>query len=175
MDNPSVSVPAGSASALAARFHELHEALLGFVAGCPADGWRAVTRDEGWRAGVTAHHVAAIHYPVIDQVQAMRDGRPLTVTTLADVDRLNDEHVRTHADCTPADARFFISREGERVREWLRTLEDAELAREADIPFMGGRTTAGRLLQVVLIDLAEGHLQSARTAAFGLQPPSATP
>lgn len=167
MDDASGSVPAGTARALAARFEALHEALLGFAAVCPADGWHAVTHDEGWRAGVTAHHVAAIHYPVIDQVQAMRDGRPLTVTTLADVDRLNEAHVRAHAECTPGEAQAFIEAEGQRVRAWLRTIDDADLDRVADIPFMGGPTTAGRLLQVVLIDLAEGHLRSAQAAAQG--------
>jgi hypothetical protein len=30
---------------------------------------------------------------------------------------------------------------------------------------MGGPTTVARLLEVVLIDLAEGHLRSARAAA----------
>jgi hypothetical protein len=147
------------------RFEALHAELLRFVRDCPAEGWRAPTADEGWGAGVTAHHVGAIHYPVIDQAQAILDGRPLTVATRADIDRLNDEHIREQADCTPGDTIRFLALEGERVRTWLATTPADALERTADIPFMGGPTTVGRLLEVVLIDLAEGHLRSARAAA----------
>lgn len=147
------------------RFEALHAELLRFVRDCPATGWRAPTADEGWGAGVTAHHVGAIHYPVIDQAQAILDGRPLTVATRADIDRLNDEHIREQADCTPDDTIRFLTQAGERVRSWLAATPAAALERTADIPFMGGPTTIARLLEVVLFDLAEGHLRSARAAA----------
>ena len=151
-------------SELVARFEALNDAAICFVQDCPVERWRALTVEEGWRAGVTVHHIGAIHYPVIDQVQAMIDGLPLTVTTMTDVERLNAQHVREHAECTPLETVAFLKQEGQRVREWLRTIGETDLVRAADIPFMGGWTTAVRLLQVVLIDLANGHLRSALAA-----------
>lgn len=152
-------------SELKARFDSLHEDVLLFIKACPVNAWRNPTALEGWRAGVTAHHIGAIHYPVIDQAQAIIDHQPLTVATMADVDRLNEQHVQTFAECSPAETLEFLEREGNRVRDWLAALKSDDLARTADVPFMGGSTTAGRMLQVVLIDLAAGHLESARAAA----------
>ena len=169
--NPAQTAHAPGPAELLARFEALHADLLDFTRACSADGWQATTADEGWRAGVTIHHVGAIHYPVIEQVQAMRDGRPLTVTTMADVERLNAAHVLEHAACTPTETIAFLEREAARVRDCLHALADADLDLTADIPFMGGTTTAGRLLQVVLLDLAAGHLQSARTAGTRLNAP----
>lgn len=159
---PSADVTRGQ---LESQFEALQSAVLDFVRTCPAEGWKAVTADEGWLSGVTAHHIGAIHYPVIDQAQAIMDGRRPTVTTMADVDRLNAEHIRAHADCTPDETLAFLTEAGAGVRSWLTGISVADLRREADLPFMGGRTSVARLLQVVLIDLAEGHLRSARLAA----------
>ncbi len=164
MNQPATAIQVITHAELVARFEALHEAVTLFAQQCPPERWHASTVEEGWRVGVTAHHIGAIHYPVIDQVQAMIDVQPLTVTTRADVERLNAQHVREHADCTPAATFSFLEREGQRVRDWLSTIDDADLARAADIPFMGGWTTAARLLHVVLIDLADGHLRSAQAA-----------
>ena len=152
-------------SALIARFTALHQSVLHFIEQCPAHQWRNITAEEGWRVGVTVHHIGAIHYPVIDQVQAMLEGKPLTVSTMADVDRRNDLHVREYAECTAAQTFADLVRAGDRVQQWLQTISDADLTLEADIPFMGGRTTAARLLRVVLIELSDGHLSSAREAS----------
>ena len=152
-------------SALIGRFTALHQSVLHFIEHCPAHQWRNITAEEGWRVGVTAHHIGAIHYPVIDQLQAMLEGKPLTVSTMADVDRLNDLHVREYAECTAAQTFADLVRAGDRVQQWLQTISDADLTGEADIAFMGGRTTAARLLEVVLIDVSYGHLNSARDAS----------
>lgn len=54
---------------LAHRFQDFNQRLIAFVEQCPADKWRRVTKAEGWPVGVTAHHVGAIHYPVLAWVQ----------------------------------------------------------------------------------------------------------
>ncbi len=147
-------------------FEALHADLVHFVQQCPNTHWQALTVEEGWRVGVTVHHIGAIHYPVIDQVQAMIDDRPLTVRTMADVDLLNAKHVREHADCTKAETLEFLKHAGQHLRSWLMTINDTDLARTADIPFMGDMTTAAKLLRVVLIELSNGHLRSAQAASI---------
>ncbi len=147
---------------LMTRFEALHRALLDFVENADADQWQARTEAEGWKVGVTAHHIGAIHYPVIDQVQLMLESLPPTIVTMADVDRLNEAHVREHENVTPAQTIDFLEREGARVRRWLAGLTQDDLGATAHIAFMGGEVSAERLLEVVLFDLAEGHFDSIR-------------
>ncbi len=145
---------------LSKQFTRMHDALLDFVDHCSADEWERTTAEEGWRVGVTAHHIGAVHYSVIDQVQMILDGVPPTITTLEDVDRLNKAHVKEYARCMPAETRQFLVDEARRVTNWFETLAQQDLEKTAHIEFMGGCTSGVQLLQVVLIDLAQGHLRS---------------
>ncbi len=144
------------------RFEAFHSDLLNFVEQADEDQWQILTEAEGWKVGVTAHHIGAIHYPVIDQVQLMIESAPLTTTTMADIDRLNEAHVREYADVTPAQTIEFLQQEGGRVQRWLAALTQDGLEVTAYIDFMGGDVSAERLLEVVLFDLAEGHFDSIR-------------
>ncbi len=74
--------------ALAARFAAFNPQLIDFVAQCGKDDWRKVTKAEGWSVGVTAHHIGATHYPLIEWVQMFVEGRPLPPVTMAMVDEM---------------------------------------------------------------------------------------
>ena len=149
------------------RFDALHDKVLDFIEQADSNQWQMVTADEGWKVGVTAHHIGAIHYPVIDQVQLMIESAPLTTTTLADIDRLNEAHVHEYTNVTPEQTKAFLLAEGTRVRSWLAGLTQTQLELTADIDFMGGEVTAERLLNVVLFELAEGHFESIRKTTRG--------
>jgi len=152
---------------LAHRFQDFNQRLIAFVEQCPVDKWRRVTKAEGWPVGVTAHHVGAIHYPVLAWVQMMVEGTPTPAISMADVDEMNRQHVQTQADCTPADAITLLRQEGDKAVAYLQTLNETDLHQEAYLKVFETTMSAGQLFQTVLIDTAEEHLASLKATVQG--------
>ncbi|MFZ4663420.1 MAG: DinB family protein [Caldilineaceae bacterium] len=152
---------------LAHRFQDFNQRLIAFVEQCPADKWRRVTKAEGWPVGVTAHHVGAIHYPVLAWVQMMVEGTPTPAITMADVDEMNRQHVAMQADCTPADVITLLRQEGDKAVAYLQTLNETDLHPEAYLKVFETTMSAGQLFQTVLIDSAEEHLTSLQATVQG--------
>ena len=119
--------------ALAARFAAFNQQLIDFVAQCPADDWRKVTKAEGWSVGVTAHHIGATHYPLLEWVQMFVEGRPLPPVTMAMVDEMNRQHAEAHANCTPAEVLEILRRDSNQALAYLQTINDTDLERPAGI------------------------------------------
>lgn len=113
--------------ALAQRFQEFNQELITFVENCSASDWCKVTKAEGWTVGVTAHHVAATHYPLIDWVQMLVEGRTLPPVTMAMVDEMNRQHAAAHVDCTPTEVIDLLRRDGDKALAYLLTVTDADL------------------------------------------------
>lgn len=152
---------------VADRFQRFNQQLIAFVQQCPADQWRKVTKAEGWPVGVTAHHVGAIHYPVLAWVQMMVEGTPTPAITMADVDEMNRQHVQAQAACTPAEVVQLLQQEGDKVMAYLRTLNETALHREAYLKIFDTTMSAGQLFQAVLLDSAEEHLTSLQATVQG--------
>lgn len=142
------------------RFAAFNQQLITFVAQCPAADWRKITKAEGWSVGVTAHHIAATHYPLIDWVQMLVEGRPLPLVTMAMVDELNRQHAEAHTNCTPAEVIDLLSRDGDKALAYLLTCTDAALERVGYFPVFETDLTAGQLFTAVFLDYAIAHLES---------------
>lgn len=149
--------------ALAERFGAFNQQLITFVEQCPVDDWQKVTQAEKWSVGVTAHHVGATHYPLIDWVQMFVEGRPLPPVTMAMVDELNRQHAETHANCTPAEVLEILRRDGDKALAYLNTITDTDLERQGYFPPFGVDLSAGQLFTAVFIDYAQQHLESMQT------------
>lgn len=146
--------------ALAERFAAFNQQLMTFVEQCPVDDWQKVTQAEKWSVGVTAHHVGATHYPLIDWVQMFVEGRPLPPVTMAMVDESNRQHAEAHATCTPAEVLEILRRDGDKAITYLLTLADADLDRIGYFPVFETNLSAGQLFAAVFIDYAQQHLES---------------
>lgn len=152
---------------IANQFQDFNGRLIAFVQQCPADKWRRVTKAEGWPVGVTAHHVGAIHYPVLAWVQMMVEGTPTPAITMADIDEMNRQHVQAQADCTPAEVVQLLQQEGDKVLAYLRTRNETALHRGAYLKIYDTTMSAGQLFQAVLLDSAEEHLTSLQATVQG--------
>ncbi|MEZ4735927.1 MAG: DinB family protein [Caldilineaceae bacterium] len=152
---------------VADRFQDFNGRLIAFVQQCPADKWYWVTKAEGWPVGVTAHHVGAIHYPVLAWVQMMIEGTPTPAITMTDVDEMNRQHVVAQADCTVADVVLLLQQEEEKILAYLRTLDETALHREAYLKIFDTTMSAGQLFQAILLDSAEEHLTSLQATVQG--------
>lgn len=142
------------------RFQRFNQQLIGFVETCSPVDWRKVTQAEGWPVGVTAHHVGAIHYPVLAWVQMMVEGTPTPAIIMADVDEMNRQHVQAQASCTREEVIELLRQEGDKVLAYLRMLNETDLQREAYLKIFDTTMSAGQLFQVVLLDSAAEHLVS---------------
>lgn len=151
-----------AAQSLAKRFQSFNQTLITFVEQCPASAWRKVTQSEGWPVGVTGHHVGTVHYPVLGWVQMIVEGKPTPTITMADVDQMNLQHVKDHANCTPAEVAELLRSEGDKAVAYLNTINDADLKREAYLRIFDTTMSAGQLFEVVMISEAEKHLVSMR-------------
>lgn len=146
--------------ALAERFAAFNQQLITFVEQCSPNDWRKVTQAEKWAVGVTAHHIGATHYPLLDWVQMFVEGRPLPPITMAMVDELNRQHAETHADCTPAEVLEILKRDGDKALAYLQTISDSDLERVGYFPPFAVDLSAGQLFSAVFIDYAQQHLDS---------------
>ena len=152
---------------LANHFQRFNQALIAFIETCSPADWRKVTKAEGWPVGVTAHHVGAIHYPVLAWVQMIVEGTPTLTITMADVDEMNRQHVAAQANCTPTEVIQLLQQEGDKAVAYLRTLNETALHREAYLKIFDTTMSAGQLFQAVLIDSAEEHLTSLQATVQG--------
>ena len=146
--------------ALAERFGAFNQHLIAFVEQCPAADWQKVTQAEKWTLGVTAHHIGATHYPLIDWVQMFVEGRPLPPVTMAMVDESNRQHAEAHANCTPDEVLEILRRDADKALAYLATLNDADLERVGFFPPFATELSTGQLFSAVFIDYAQQHLDS---------------
>lgn len=151
--------------ALAARFAAFNQQLITFVAECSPADWRKVTQAEKWTIGVTAHHIGATHYPLLDWVQMFVQGRPLPPVTMAMIDELNRQHAEAHVNCTPAEVLEILHRDGAKALAYFQTITDADLARPGYFPPFANELSTGQLFSAVFIDYAQQHLDSMQATA----------
>lgn len=146
--------------ALADRFATFNQQLITFVEQCPASAWHKVTKAEGWPVGVTAHHIGATHYPLIEWVQLMVEGRALPAVTMAMVDEMNRQHAEAHVNCTPVGVIELLRKDGDKALAYLRTCSDNDLERQGYFPVFETTLSAGQLFTAVFLDYALAHLAS---------------
>ena len=151
--------------ALADRFAAFNQQLISFVEQCAAADLRKITQAEGWSVGVTALHVGAIHYPIVQWVQMMVEGTPTPALTMADIDQINLQHTQEHANCTQAEVLDLLRQEGDKAYVYLITLDDTDLNRQAYLKVLDATISAGQLFTAILIDQAEEHLVSMKATA----------
>ena len=65
--------------------------------------WKKVTSAEKWPVGVTAHHVAGAHEPIVGMVKTVASGQALPPFTMAQLDEMNAKHAKDFAGCTKAE------------------------------------------------------------------------
>lgn len=144
------------------EFDQVAGEFITEVESLSAERWQATCADEGWSAGVSAHHVAD-WWPVIGGiVRTMADGGSITPMTLADVHERNANHAAREAQCEKDDTVAALREHSAAVSELLRSLQDEHLDRTA-APW-GREVTAEQLITRNLIGHPRHHLAAIRAA-----------
>lgn len=161
--------------ALAKRFDLFNRQLISFVEQCADADWRKVTKAEGWSVGVTAHHIGVMHYPLIEWVQLLVEGKEAPSVTMATIDEMNAQHAQANANCTPAEVIEILRSEGDKALAYLLTLGDEDLKRQGYLKVFDTTMSAGQFFTLAFIDYANDHLASMQATVAGQPMPEHKP
>jgi hypothetical protein len=119
--------------------------------------WKAITPEEGWPAGVTAHHAAESMLPVMSMVQMLAEQGQLPPITPDQLNGMNADHAKRAANCTKEETLELARTGGEKTASYLRGLSDEQLAKSAKLPMIDQTVTAQQLTEMIVIGHLTGH------------------
>ena len=153
------------AQALADRFDSANRELISAVEQLTDAQWRARCEKEGWAVGVTAHHVGAWYDGTVWLIQAVAGGLKEAPMTAEQLHQANAQHGEEFANCTREETADLLRRDGAKVVEAIRALQDEQL--DWKVKLHAGEMTLQRAIEFLLIEHIEDHLGSIRAAIKG--------
>jgi hypothetical protein len=144
---------------LAEQFEAAHDEFIGLIESLDDEQWhragknfprRIDDEDEGRSLGVIAHHVATNGDWIMQRIQTMLAGGPLSPVNMRVI---NSEHAREHADVTKDEVLRLLRASKSRIAEAVRAIPDNQLDIQRDTP--AGPMSAAQRVERVLI----GHMQ----------------
>jgi hypothetical protein len=150
---------------LAGRLRTFNEEVMAFVQGCSDQDWRKVCAWEQWGVGVTARHIGAGHYGVVELAKMIVQGTKLPELTEAQLIDMANQHAREHAACSQAEVLGILKNNGEALIAYVAGLSDAELDRTGHLALLGGEVTTGRFLEAVVLQSGGEHFANMKATA----------
>ncbi|GAC1476591.1 MAG: hypothetical protein PVS3B2_20030 [Candidatus Dormibacteraceae bacterium] len=144
---------------LAEQFEAAHDEFIRLIESLNEQQWHAFGRnfpqrlndeDEGRPVGVIAHHVATNGDWIMQRIQTMLAGGPLSPVNMRVI---NSEHAREHADVTKDEVLRLLRASRSRIADAVRAIPDNQLDVQRDTP--AGPMSAAQRVERVLI----GHMQ----------------
>jgi hypothetical protein len=143
----------------AAQFKAANQRMIDTVESMTGEEWKKTTAEEGWPAGVCAHHAAESTGPVSGLIQMLATTGQLPPFSIDDLNAGNAEHAQRAANCTKEET-LALLRSGEAPTvAILRGISDEQFERKAVLGPIG-EVTAGQLAELILI----GHLDTHRAS-----------
>ena len=158
----------GRSAELAAKLESANAAVIAAVESSSEEDWQRVTSSEEWTVGVTAHHIAVSHLPIMGLVELVATGGDVPPLTMDMFHAANAQHAQEHANCTREDVLEILRRDGQAAADKLRGLSDEQLDRTAPMAFAGGQPwSAAAVAERVLLGHPTEHLASIKAATAG--------
>ena len=139
--------------------------FIDFLSSLNDDKWANTTDAEGWPVGVVAHHISMGARFTSDLAVHVADGGEITWTSEF-IDSANEQHAQAFADIGPEDVIAALREQLPDVSAKIRGLTAEQLSRRVETPMEYGSGpihSAGDVIQKMLIDHIEGHLESIKT------------
>ncbi|MBT8405884.1 MAG: DinB family protein [Deltaproteobacteria bacterium] len=149
---------------LVERFTAFSNDFIAVVENCTDEDWQEVCGGEQWTFGVVAHHVASGHFGAIDLVRMIVAGESIPEITMETIDQMNAQHAKEHANCTKKEVLALLRQNGPAFAGYLEGLSEADLARTGYLAAIGGDVSAQQLIEMVILQSAEEHLDSMKAA-----------
>lgn len=139
--------------------------FIRFLSSIFGDKWSTTTDAEGWPVAVAAHHVAMGARFTIDLALHVAEGGEITWTSDF-IDSANEQHAQAFADIGSDDAIAALKEQLPEVSAKIRELTPEQLSRRVETPMEYGSGpihSGADVIQKMLIDHIEGHLESIKT------------
>jgi len=156
------------AKALSLRLQAFTDEVVGFVQGCSDADWLKVCKED-WTVGVTARHIGAGHFEAVGLAKIIVSGKQLPEITMPQLIDMANEHARQHAGCTRKEVLEVLRQRGAALVSYVAGLSDAELDRSGHMALLGGKVSAQRFLEAVVLDSGGEHLTSMKAALAAAQ------
>ncbi|OLB05717.1 MAG: hypothetical protein DMD98_11845 [Candidatus Rokuibacteriota bacterium] len=150
------------ADALAKRFEEATKAVTDILTRLSDADWKKLTGGEKWSVGVVAHHVAMGHAGISNLVKSVASGKSVPSMTRAQLDQMNAQHAKEHAQCTKAETLELHKKNAAAAATMVRGLSDAELDRTGGVLIGMPPMSTQQVVEQVLINHVNEHLGSIR-------------
>lgn len=151
---------------LAQRFKQNNEQLITAAEGCTTEEWRTMATDDERAVGTVAHHLASSYGVQCDLIQGIASGESVPAVTWDMVHEMNAEHAEEHAVPTQDETLELLQENGRTMAQLIRKLDDDQLQRTAEIPFLDEEPVTAKLfVEQAVIEHIELHLKSMQTAA----------
>ena len=124
--------------------------------------WKKVTEAEKWPVGVTAHHVAGSHEPILGIIKTVAAGKSVPNFTMAMLDEANAKHAREQVNCTKAETLDLHEKGAAKAAAGVRGLSDAELDQSGVVLTGMPAMTTQQVVEGILINHINSHLGSIR-------------
>jgi len=139
---------------LADRLEQGARALAAFASELSEAEWNTRLPGDGRTVGVVVHHVASVYPVEIELAQTLARGQAITGVTPGDIDAMNANHAREHAEVTKEAALELLRRNSLEASSAIRALSDDDLERAAPVSLYAD---APLTCQFVLEDHAVRH------------------
>lgn len=119
---------------LSERFKAMNDDIIAFIQTCGDEKWTRICKPEDWSIGVTARHIAADHYAIVDLAKKVMQGRPLPPLTMEELTAMANRHAAQYADCTRSEVLALLIENGQMAADFIGGLTDENLEEVGELP-----------------------------------------
>jgi len=152
------------AKALAQRLQAFSDEIIAFAQTLSGKDWAKTTVWEQWPVGAAVRHLVAGHFAITGNADMIARGEPLPPLTMDQINEMSEMDVRAHLDCSKTEALEQIRKNSAELIAFVSKLSQEELERKGDMPALGGSTTTGQFIDLVVLQSGRRHLDSIRKA-----------
>jgi hypothetical protein len=149
---------------LSKRIESFREDVITYVNSLSDQEWNAACEWEEWTAGVTARHIGAGHFRIFELAGMIVQGKELPPLTIDQINAMSDKDSRAHSNCTKDETLDALRENGAQLVSFVSGLSDDELDRKGSMPAFGGEVTVNQVIDFVIFQSAQEHLDSIKTA-----------
>jgi len=149
---------------LSKRIESFRDDVIAYVDALSGEQWNAKCEWEEWTAGVTARHIGAGHFKISELAGMIIEGKELPPLTFDQINAMSDKDSRAHADCTKEETLDALRKNGDALVAFIAGLSDDELDRKGSMPAFGGEVTVDQVIEFVIFQSAQKHVDSMKTA-----------
>lgn len=146
--------------ALAAELESVNVQVVAACEGCSDADWKAAVWDDGRPAGAVYNHIADAYDAVTRWGVMIANGEEPPQLTMEQIHQFNERSATEVTSLPKQEILTLLQEKAKAAAALIRGLEDGQLDIVGTIPFMGGDTTAERLIKGACINHARGHLKA---------------